>query len=570
MAAMKRAIPSAPVLALCLTSCGTRTIPVEVRFASQALSDQANAVEVYLIDRCADATLGSIPTSARSHVAWRRGETAMALSGALPERFGVAVIARSSACEVVAAGCRDATRNDSTIVVTANAETGPGCSACSAGICMGEAADAWSASDTGTPDAPPPNTPETQCDCIDQDMDGVIDDGCLARGDGAMIWQTAFDGPGLQAFRGAARGGDGNVYINGWMTDGLVTNLCGTNYTGSGNDMNASSWTIGIDANSGSCMNVFERTSSNSVAPSSTFASPMPGPAGAWIFTHRAIVQLSAGTRVSELTLSPGANFDSGTVRLNPGTPTRMLVQIRPSGPTTTLSGMTLESSGADIVAEVNDTTVRWMRPSPTNTSVAWIDNTRWAVVSPNVAPSSCTMPATSWRIEVHDDAAMPSTCADVWGLDLPSVNASSETAIVATSSAVWTLALNMDRSYSLIATRLADGHAASFSLPSAPMDRDTLTHAVAAPDGTVFIGITKGVTGGGAEGYVYHLALDASGVRQLGMRRFGDNIVGLSVSAGNVVHASTGVSTWPLCNGAGSTLLTSDGGALVVGAIQF
>jgi hypothetical protein len=129
---MKRAIPV--MAAFCLASCGTRTIPVEVRFASQALSDQANAIEVYVINRCADAPLGTIPTSPRSRVSWRRGEPSTALSGTLPERFGVAAIARNSACQVVAAGCRDATRNDATIVVTANMETGPDCSACSSGF----------------------------------------------------------------------------------------------------------------------------------------------------------------------------------------------------------------------------------------------------------------------------------------------------------------------------------------------------------------------------------------------------------------------------------------------------
>lgn len=564
--------------ALALSACGTRTIAVEVRFADQALADEATAIELFVVDRCSDVALGSVPTAARSRVGWRRGEPSMSLGGTLPERFGVLALARNEACDVVAAGCRDATRNDTNIIVPANAEAGAGCSACSRGVCGVERdggvdapvdasmpSDVWLPVDAA-PDAGPPG--EINCDCTDDDRDGTIDEGCLARGSGEMIWQTAFDGPGIQGFRGNALGGDGNLYINGWMEAGTTT-LCGTPYTGGG--IYGTSWTISLSPTSGSCVRVFERTNmpTDAPAPSSPFASPTRGRAGAWLFTPRAVVELSETTVLNEFTLNTMADYNSGFVRIHPTNPARSLIYFAPTSSPTTLGGATIDSTDASIVATVDGTTVR-MTTSPLRSHAAWIDGTRWAVVAPNQLPATCTRPATPWRIEVHADAATPTSCIDVLPLDIDSNGG--ELAVAANATAVWVLTVQTDRSYRLIATRLSDGNAVSFPLPRAPRDFDTLTHLVAADDGTVFLGMTKGIGAEflGSEGYVYHLALTGTGIRQLGMRRFAGGISGLELGPSNTLYVTGGAREWAMCSRTGAPMLSSADSATVVGAIQF
>ena len=228
---------------------------------------------------------------------------------------------------------------------------------------------------------------------------------------------------------------------------------------------------------------------------------------------------------------------------------------------------------GASIVALVNGTNVR-MTASPLGSHAAWMDSTRWVVATPNQLPSSCTRPASPWRIEVHANADAPETCERVLPLDIDSNGG--EVAIAATATAVWVLALLPDRTYTLVATRWSDGSTASRAFPRAPDEVDTLAHLVPAEDGTVFIATTRGVpaSGGafaGREGYIHHLALDAAGIRQLGVRRFGGNISGLGLGPDNTVYVNAGADAWPLCSRTGAPVLTAiDGTATVVGAIQF
>ena len=223
-------------------------------------------MEVYVVATCPSDTTRP-PASSRAMSSWRRGEASQPLAGALPERFGVLVIARDAMCSVVASRCVDATRNDERVVVDLLASTGPACatSTCVSGLCVsGDAPmsvplDAPSA-DAGT-DA---FIPESACDCVDDDMDTRFDEGCGLSGGGDVIWQTPFDGAGDQNFRSLVVGGDGRLYSNGWMSSGAM--LCGQMLTTPA-DGRQRSWTFSFNAATGVCETALQRSGPDAAAP---------------------------------------------------------------------------------------------------------------------------------------------------------------------------------------------------------------------------------------------------------------------------------------------------------------
>ncbi len=120
------------------TSCGSRTLAVELDFEPDSLAGEVAAAEVFVVASC-PASVTDPPAAALARVSFRRGETAAPLGGGLPERFAVLAIGRDADCATIAAGCTEVERaTASTIRVLIRETTGPACPAaesCERGLC---------------------------------------------------------------------------------------------------------------------------------------------------------------------------------------------------------------------------------------------------------------------------------------------------------------------------------------------------------------------------------------------------------------------------------------------------
>ena len=93
--------------------------------------DRAVRVEVYLVDSCANVTLGTRPVPAVANTYVLRGDEAGAFGDALEDgEYGLYGVAQDADCAVVAAGCAPVTITDAqdTLAVTLRTFEGQGCS----------------------------------------------------------------------------------------------------------------------------------------------------------------------------------------------------------------------------------------------------------------------------------------------------------------------------------------------------------------------------------------------------------------------------------------------------------
>ncbi len=585
-----RALPLA-LAALSLAACGSRAIPIEIDFTPDALADDATALELFVVDRCSDVTRGELPASPRASLAFRRDETPSALPEVLPERFGVAVIARGDGCGVIGAGCVDASRDVASLRIEVTAVTSDvrcvAGEACDDGLCVTGAVDAgtdatshdaFAAGDV--PDASrdagvePSDAfaPELACDCADDDSDGTVDEGCTSE----VLWQTPIDSIGRQALRGAARGGDGRVYVNGWMdTLGMDATLCGRGpFRASGPE--GPSYTLGLDATTGACMSVLERVV-GSAAPPSPFAFPQPGRRGVWLFAQTEIVELVGTNVVANMTLNDSASFNVGDVLPRPGPSDDLLVHywanpaIAPQ-----LLGMNVGMLGSDPIALIAGGSVGSTHV-PRDTSIGWLGEDRFFVVGPSAAApgfpcSNAADHATTGplRVEVRY-AEMMDWCERAIGLPTDPSGAR-ERVSVAAGDRVWSLFL-FDDHYVVTVADLSTDTVAELTIEDAPLgsEADTITHLAPLSGGDVAVGGGRARVVGGMrdlEGFVARFGFEGGAIVERTRRTVGNGVVGLGVAPDrDVVYVTSHVSRpEALCAGA---VFTPDVTAAIVSAID-
>jgi hypothetical protein len=572
--------------ALPLAGCGARELALDIDFTPYALAEEASALELYVVDRCADVTAGELPASSRASVSFRRSEPPRAVPGVLPERFGVAVIARDASCGIVGAGCTDATRDRDSVrveVVSARGDACTGAATCVDGLCEASDVDAavdaaTERTDAGPGDAAaPPDAfaPESVCDCTDDDADGRIDEGCDTR----VLWQSPIDAAGTQGLRGAMRGGDDRVYLNGWMdTLGMEISLCGTSGlrgTGTG----GASYTIGLDATTGACASLFERPESGTI-PRSPFATPHRGRTGAWLFAGARLLELSGTSERARLDLNDAALFDVGDVHPRPGSAEDLLVHWwRATAAQPTLLGTAVGTASGDPLVLVTGAppSVAQSTALPREALVGWLDASRVFVVAPSApavgfpCDNAAEHPSTGGlRVELRDVGSL-ARCSGAFGVALDPSGVR-ERAAVASGTHVWTLLLFPDR-YELVGLDTTTG-ATDVSTILAPLregEGDTLTHLAPASGGDVIVGGTLADGPSGARvfrGLVARAGLDAGVVVERTRRTLADGVVGVSTSPdGAIAYATAYVSDRaPLCDG---DTFVADGGGLLVHAID-
>ena len=588
---MKRArahalAPACFSMAAAIAGCGAREIAVEIDFTPDSLADDASAIELHVVDRCADVIRGQVPPASLASVAFRRDEPPRGVPGALPEGFGVAVIARDDRCGIVGFGCLDASRGVSSLRIEVTSVTGSACEAsarCDDGLCVaGDVPDASIDASTidarVTPDAndldadPDAWIPESACDCVDDDVDGRVDEGCSTE----VLWQTPLDAVGQQAFRGAALGGDGRVYLNGWMdTAGADATLCARGpFRATGVD--GPSYVVNFDATTGACESVLERVD-GSAAPPSPFAFPQPGRRGMWLFAQTEIVEIVGATVVGSMTMNDTASFNIGDVLPRPDASDDLLVHYWANPAVATqLLGTSVGMLGSDPIALVSGGSVGSTHV-PREVSTGWLGADRFFVVGPSAAAPGfpCSNGAehpTSGplRVEVRY-ADMMAWCERAVGLPTDPAGAREHTA-VASGDLVWSLFLFEDR-YVLTVADPRTGAVAERVIPSAltGTEADTVTHLVALSGGDVAMGGAVARVDGGMrerEGVVMRMGFEDGAIVERTRRRVGDGVVGLGVARDrDVVYVTAHVdSAEPLCAGG---LFVPDDTAVLVNAID-
>lgn len=579
----------AAAIATSSLGCGSHEIAVEIDFTPAVLADEAQAIELHVVDRCADVTRGDVPTSSRASVAFRRDETPRAVPGVLPERFGVAVLARDASCGIVGAGCLDTTRGTSSLRIEVTPVDGDACgdSVCDDGLCgSGTPMDAGhdapaldSPAPTDTPafdGGPDAFSPEAACDCVDDDVDERVDEGC----DTEVLWQTPIDVAGREGLRGATLGGDDRVYLNGWMDNlGMNVSLCGVSgLLGTGTD--GDNYTVALDATTGACEALLERTEMGTL-PRSRFATPQRSSDGMWLFAGPLILELSGVIELSRLELNAGANFDVGSVSLRPGSRDDLLVQWwNGSAAQPTLLGTPVGMPGSDPLVLVTGATpvVSGSTSLPRDALVGWVDSTHAFVVAPSATatgfPCENELEHTSsgpLRVELRDVAAL-SRCSDAFGVAVDPTGVR-ERAAVSSGTHVWTLLLFADR-YVLVGLDTATGATDSltFTAPPRPDEEgDTYTHIAAASGGDVVVGLTfaEGPDGSRVRhGVVARVGMDGALVTERTRRTIGDGVAGLGASTtGDVVYATSYVADRATLCGGGA--FVAEGTGLLVTAVD-
>lgn len=541
-----------------LTACGPRTIPLVIHVPT-GITARTEALEVYVVDTCASAPVAP-PAGARAMASWRRGEPTQPLSGTLPARFGVLVLARGSDCAVVGARCVMATEDDAQVVVDLLATTGPACASCDAGLCGG-ATDAAVVVDAGSDassdasfDAAPDAravTAETRCDCLDDDTDAVVDEGCAGTG-GDVLWQSTFDGPGDQNLRSLVHGRDGRLYTNGWMSgaplpaDRATLSCNGRTLEAVGNEVTdfSRTWTLGLNANTGACETVLERDTVT--AP---FASVWPAHRGVWMFVSDALVRIEGDEEQERIALMPGDRYNAGHVRLSPTDPTHIVFSYRT---TDAVPSMAVESAGMQSITNVGGTLVAVA--SGTNvtgigtlgilSTAAFVDDTHIVTIGANVLPvaSPCEAVMGASRVQVRL-VANPNGCERVFGTDFPTAGAEIQATVM--GDTLWVIRTN---DVSVLALNVVTGASHTLDLPDFTGELSPSVMLAAAPDGTLFVGIASNgmrATPGGdttAGGYILRLRDGATGITSLGERRFPGPVIGLDVGPDGTVYVMSTV----------------------------
>ncbi|MBN8614679.1 MAG: hypothetical protein J0L92_29030 [Deltaproteobacteria bacterium] len=578
-------------IAAAIVGCGAHEIAIEIDFTPDSLADDASAIELHVVDRCADVIRGQVPGSSLASVAFRRDEPPRGVPGALPERFGVAVIARDDRCGIVGFGCLDASRGVSSLRIEVTSVSGSTCEAsarCDDGLCVAgdvpdasidaSTIDARVTPDTSEPDADPDAwVPEMDCDCRDDDVDGRVDEGCASE----VLWQTPVDAPGRQGFRGAMLGGDLHVYLNGWMdTLGSAVMLCGAGpFTGTGTGGN--SYTVALDAITGACTTVLERTAMGPF-PGSAFASPQRGHHGVWIFGGEQVFEISGTTGIDSMPLATSAAFGIGEVLPRPRSSTELLLHWAHGSPVVpTLEGTVVGVGGSDPIvlasgspaSVVRSTNVLQYRQFTLDyANVGWIDSDLFFVVAPSSGGPGFPCENTSehpssgdLRIEIRDVDAM-SLCVDAFGL---ATEAGLRDRAAASSGRTLYVVQLLEDHYELTAFDLDARTTRSLTISDAsrPEDGEILTHLVGASDGDVILGATLAEGAGASRvrrGTLVRLGIDDGMLVERTRRYLGDAIAGVSTDAsGGLAYAAAFVADdAPLCGG--GTFTSIDTGVLV------
>ncbi len=131
------------LFALLLSSCSGGEYSIVVRFDTQALADQVDRVEVYLVSACgALDTTGAEPASPEGRLDLRRGATTTTFSAVAAGSYGLYARGYDGAtCQVIAAGCESVTLEaggSGELVVTLSMINGPLCPTgmpCRDGVC---------------------------------------------------------------------------------------------------------------------------------------------------------------------------------------------------------------------------------------------------------------------------------------------------------------------------------------------------------------------------------------------------------------------------------------------------
>ena len=540
------------------------------------ITTRTEALEVYVVDACLDEPTQP-PAGARSMSSWRRGEPTQPLPGTLPERFGVLVLARGSDCAVVGARCVMATRDDARVVVDLLATTGPACASCDAGRCVMTMPDAGgldagvdAGSDGGVDAAPDARvvTPEERCDCVDDDVDLQVDEGCASSGGGTVRWQSTFDGPGDQNLRSLVMGGDGRLYSSGWMNAGASATCAGA-LEGGGMGR---SWTLGFNATTGACETSVQRDAMES-AP---FASVWRGARGVWMYAPGTLLEIVGGTSTPHLMLMPGAYFDAGHVRQIPGAEGLLLsyrVWAELGVETTVGTYPRFTNTGGSVVVLASS------EGAPTVTSVGLVNRDghsarmpdgRVAVIHPN-APLAVAAPcvvddAPASRVEIRSASALDG-CVRAFGTDF--VTRDSELQTYVTGSTLWVVRSAAFRvAVRAIDLSTDDATARELDLGTLPQDFSPAVILAPAPDGTLFVGSSTS-----AGGYVMHLRADPGGITVLGQRWTLGHVIGLDVGTDGTVYVmSTADAPTPLCPSGGVPRepFTPMGSGRVITALDF
>lgn len=582
--------PSFAVLAVfaLLVACGPRTIPLTINVPA-GITGRTEALEVYVVASC-PADLTAPPATSLSMSSWRRGEPTQPLSGTLPDRFGVMVLARGADCSVVGSRCVAASENDARVVVDLLATSGPACAVCASGICTrGMPSDAFAgidagadASDGGVDAAPDARvvTPEERCDCVDDDVDAIFDEGCASTG-GDVLWQTSIDGPGIQAFRSLVHGHDGRLYTNGWMSgaplpeDRASFDCNGRTLRAIGNDVTdfSRTWTLGINASTGACETVLERE--GDTAP---FASVWPAHRGVWMYVPNALIRIEGGVERERIALMPGDRYNAGHVRLSPTDPTHIVLAYRttdrdPSMAVESAGTQSITNVGGSLVAVASGTNVTGIATLGILSTAAFIDDTTLVTIGANVLPveSPCVAVTGASRIQVRS-VSNPSGCVRAFGTEFPTASAEIQATVI--GNTLWVIRTN---DVSVLAFNVVTGASHTLDLPDFTGDLSPAVMLAAAPDGTLFVGITSnGVrpTPGGDStegGYLIRLRDSAMGITSLGERRMAGSVVGLDVGPDGTVYVmSTADEPTNLCTSTAANPFEPSGSARVITALDF
>ncbi|MBX7196608.1 MAG: hypothetical protein K1X94_31435, partial [Sandaracinaceae bacterium] len=423
-----------------IVGCGAREIAVELDFEPDAIAEGARAVEVFVVPSCTGASLDAAPSDPLHHAIVRRTGS-MALGGSLPERFGVLALARDTSCGLVAAGCADATRSVDRVRVTLSARSGSTCRACDDGVCGGRldaGPDDASATDVSVDDALVA-TPETGCDCVDEDADGSVDEGCAERGAGTVAFQRVLDGPGADALRGAVVGGDGRVWLNGWLGADGFDYGCGVTVGVMGEPQRGPSYLFALDPDDGRCRAMFVRT--RDVA--SSFGMPWPAVGGAWLYTPGGLTRF-AMVEGETVAMMPGADFTAGFVApADDASDLLLLYTARGFAGTAHVGDASVMATNQGLLARVTSTGATWLRAVAPVALAARLSGSAFALVVPNEGASPCGSVVGESRIEIRD-AAAPDTCLDVVALAF-ALAAADEMAATASHGRLWVIARQAD-----------------------------------------------------------------------------------------------------------------------------
>jgi hypothetical protein len=441
----------------------------------------------------------------------------------------------------------------------------------SSGICTGEVADAGnSASDTNRV-----VSAETECDCEDEDMDVFIDEGCAAQGAGNVLWRLPLDGAGEQRLRGGAVGGDGRLYVNGYLAaepidagvpfDAPPSLLCNGTHQGS------EGFLIGVGSLGGppTCETVFEGTAS--------FAAPAPGRRGAWSTTTTGISEVQGATSIDTVTSSE-VLFGVSDVQLRPGPSNGRLVRFWSNTMSSTLGGVSILNEFRDVVGYTEEGMMSplWTTTAASPSAIGWVDADHFYIVTPSdMFAGSCMQTSSRWRIEEHSFSA-PDACDRVLDLDLPTpalrfadppaAGSLSEITAAYSDGRYWVLARDT-RAYHLRVVQRGESTVSGDSIFASSAGFEPSAHLRAADDGTVFVATTE-VLEGRSRGLIRHVRLSAGAIEVLGIRRVDGFIGGMAIGPDRTVYITTSTDgSVSLCNG---TRYTADRQTTMITAIRF